>query len=311
MKRIAAAGLAAAFSVGALWFIGWPPAGEITARAPVGAIGRTWSRQAPDPPRTVVVTAAGDICTSIESCRPTARLIRRIGPDVALTTGDNQYPSGELSDYREVFARTWGRFKRIIRPSAGNHEWRTPGASGYLEYFGLDSFWYGFDAGAWRLISLDGTCSENGGCDEGSPQYEWLAADLAADPHACTLAYWHEPRFSSGTTHGSATSVEPLWSLLSAAGAELVLNGHEHNYERFAPQDASGNADPTGIVEIVAGTGGNGEASYPFGPPIAGSRVRLNGIGVVRLTLRPNGWTSRFVRPGGEVSDRARGSCDG
>lgn len=310
MRRLAATGVVIV-AVTALLALGWPREGEITPSSPVRAIERSWSRQASEPSRAVVVTAAGDICTSTESCRPTAKLIRAIGPDFALTTGDNQYPSGALSDYREVFARTWGRFKRIIRPSAGNHEWQTPGASGYLAYFGLSSFWYGFDVGAWRLISLDGTCSQNGGCDVGSPQYQWLAADLAADPHACTLAYWHEPRFSSGTTHGSATSVQPLWSLLSAAGAELVLNGHEHNYERFGPQDANGKADPAGIVEIVAGTGGNGEASYPFGPPIANSKVRLNGIGVVRLTLRPHGWSSRFVRPGGAVSDRARGRCDG
>lgn len=266
--------------------------------------------------RTFVVTAAGDLCTATpRSCAATARLVRRIGPDAALTLGDNQYPSGEIQDYRRSYDRAWGRFKAITRPSPGNHEWQDS-TNGYRAYFGRSvltggNTWYAFDLGNWHLISLDGTCSAlPGGCGSTGAEYRWLVRHLAQDPKPCTLAYWHEPRWSSGTTHGSATNVGPLWDALSAAGAELVLNGHEHNYERFAPQTPSGAPDAsTGITEIVAGTGGAENGDYPFGRPIANSVVRLNGVGVVELTLRPNGWRERFVRPDGSVVDSSSGTC--
>jgi len=264
--------------------------------------------QAPAGARTV--TAAGDICASRpDSCAPTARLIRGIGPDVALTLGDNQYSDGALARYLSSYDHAWGRFKDITSPVAGNHEWKTPNAQGYLDYFHLSTYWYSFRVGAWRLYALDGTCGLDGGCGEGDPQYEWLKSKLAARSDRCILAYWHQPRFSSGTTHGSATNVGPLWDLLHGAGADLILNGHEHNYERFAPQDPEGHAASDGIVEIVAGTGGNGDGSYPFGEPIANSEVRLNGLGAVELQLWGHGWAERFLRPSGRVVDRASGGC--
>ena len=166
-----------------------------------------------------------------------------------------------------------------------------------------------FMVGRWRLYALDGTCSLDGGCDEGDPQYEWLKDKLAARSDRCILSYWHQPRFSSGTTHGSATDVGPLWDLLYGAHADLVLNGHEHNYERFAPQDPQGRPTADGIVQIVAGTGGNGEGSYPFGDPIANSEVRLNGLGAVELRLWEHGWAERYLRPSGQAVDSASGSC--
>ncbi len=140
----------------------------------------------------------------------------------------------------------------------------------------------------------------------GSPQYAWLQHDLATR-RRCILAYWHQPRWSSGTHHGSEPTVGPFWDLLSTAGGDLVLNGHEHNYERFGPQNPSGTSDPDGIVEIVAGTGG--DSSYPFGPPIANSLVRQNGAGVVELTLTPGSWQERFVTTDGTVTDTSSGSC--
>lgn len=256
------------------------------------------------------VTAAGDICPSTpDPCAPTARLIRRIGPDAALTLGDSQYDDGALSEYLASYDRTWGTFKDITFPASGNHDWRTPNAQGFLDYFNLGGYWYSFTVGRWRLYALSGTCSQNGGCGEGDPQYEWLKRKLAMRSDRCILAYWHEPRFSSGSTHGSATNVGPLWDLLDAAGADLVLNAHEHNYERFAPQDPQGNPTSNGIVQIVAGTGGSGEGSYPFGDPIANSEVRLNGLGVVELRLWGRGWAERFLRPSGQVADRASGTC--
>ena len=256
------------------------------------------------------VTAAGDICPSTpDECGPTARLIRRIRPVVALTLGDNQYNDGTLAEYLASYDTAWGAFKDITFPVAGNHEWKTPNAQGYLDYFGLDAYWYSFRVGRWRLYALDGTCSDDGGCGAGDPQYKWLQHKLAARSDRCILAYWHQPRFSSGTTHGSATNVGPLWDLLYGAGADLVLNGHEHNYERFAPQDPQGRPAPDGIVQIVAGTGGNDAGGYPFGDPIANSEVRLNGLGVAVLRLWRGGWAERFLRPSGQVVDRASGSC--
>lgn len=266
-------------------------------------------------PRGRILTAAGDIANPHPSSatRATARLIVSINPTVALTLGDNQYHSGALSDYLRSYDSTWGAFLSKTAPSLGNHEYgSSPTAAGYFEYFGDRSpgAYYSYDVGAWHLISLDSNCRYVGGCDAGSPQYDWLKADLAADTATCTLAYWHHPRWSSGTTHGGSDSVSPFWDLLYAAGADVVLNGHEHNYERFAPQDPSGRLDrANGIVEFVVGTGGHG--SYPFGPAEPNSRVRNSGtFGVLQLTLRPRGYDFEF-RPvlGGTFSDSGTTGC--
>ena len=257
-----------------------------------------------------LVVAAGDICGERPgSCAATADLIRSLHPDAVLTLGDNQYPAGTLSEYRSSYDATWGRFRAITFPVAGNHEWETNGARGFKRYFGVGSVWSSSRIGNWRLYALDGTCSEDGGCAPGSRQYTWLRRTLASRSDRCILAYWHQPRFSSGTVHGSDAALAPFWRLLMGAGADLVLNGHEHNYERFARQDANGHASSAGIIEIVAGTGGESDGSYPFGPPLPTSSVRLNGLGVVVLKLSRHGWRESFVRPDGTVADRATGSC--
>jgi calcineurin-like phosphoesterase family protein len=262
------------------------------------------------PSGALVVTAAGDICGETpRTCSPTADLIRSVHPDAALTLGDNQYGEGTLAQYLAGYDGAWGSFKDITFPVAGNHEWKTPDAQGYLDYFDTKAYWYTFALGPWRFYALDGTCEDNGGCAPGDQQYEWLKDQLASRSDRCILAYWHQPRFSSGTKHGSDDLLEPMWQLLDFAGADLVLNGHEHNYERFSQQDAHGNADANGTVEIVAGTGGNGDGGYPFGQPIPNSEVRLNGLGVVELRLSAGGWLERFRRPTGEVVDRISGTC--
>jgi Calcineurin-like phosphoesterase len=262
------------------------------------------------PPDAVVITAAGDLCgPTPDTCSPTAELIDRIDPDAVLTLGDNQYTEGTLDQYLAGYDGAWGTFKDITYPVAGNHEWESSNAQGYLDYFDLSAYWYSFSLGPWRLYALDGTCEENGGCAPGDPQYEWLKSHLATHSDRCILAYWHQPRFSSGTRHGSDELVGPLWALLDAAGADLVLSGHEHNYERFSAQDSEGNATPGGMVEIVAGTGGASEGSYPFGEPIANSQVRLNGLGVVELRLWAAGWLERLLRPAGDVVDQVSGTC--
>jgi hypothetical protein len=261
------------------------------------------------PPEASTVAAAGDICTrSPSSCEETADLVQRLAPDAVLALGDNQYEDGTLDEYEKSYDASWGSFKDITFPVAGNHEWHTAGAQGFLDYFDLTTHWYTFTVGSWRMYALDGTCDENGGCDEGAPQYEWLAAELSSRPDRCILAYWHQPRFSSGDTHGSHEELAPIWALLDDAGADLVLNGHEHNYERFAPQDSEGNHTPDGMVQIVAGTGGN-PSSYGFAEALGNSEVRKGGFGVVELSLWESGWIANFTRTDGRVVDTASGGC--
>ncbi len=274
-----------------------------------GSPRRTEATAPSVPPGAMDVAAAGDICTrSPSSCSATADLIEGLDPDAVLALGDNQYEDGTIEEYGKSYAQSWGRFADITFPVAGNHEWHTAGAQGFLDYFDLTTHWYTFTVGPWRLFALDATCDENGGCEPGSEQYEWLANELASRSDRCMLAYWHQPRFSSGDTHGSHDEMAPIWAALDDAGADLVLNGHEHNYERFGPQDAEGRSTPDGMVEIVAGTGGN-PRSYGFGEPLENSEVRKGGFGVVELSLWQDGWVANFTRPDGRVVDTASGAC--
>ena len=209
-----------------------------------------------------VLVGAGDIgsCRS-EGDEATADLIAGIEGTVA-TFGDNAYPRGTAADFARCYDPSWGPFKDRTKPSPGNHEYETAGASGYFDYFGSAAGepgkgYYAYDLGSWRVISLNSNCSSLvGGCGPGSPQEQWLKAELAAHSNACTLAYWHHPRFSSGV-HGDESFVAPFWDDLYQAGAEVVLNGHEHVYERFAPQNPSGQTDSAqGIRQFIVGTGG-------------------------------------------------------
>lgn len=260
-----------------------------------------------------VITAAGDICGD---CEPTARLVETIAPTYALTLGDNQYPDGALPQFLADYDLSWGRFRSETYPAPGNHDWHAANAQGYRDYFGAranpdgdGNTWYSFNVSNWHIISLDSDCGEVGGCGVGSPQYDWLKADLAADIHQCTLAYWHHPRFSSGTNHGGSTAVQPFWELLYDDGAEIVLSGHEHNYERFAPQSPTGSADPNGITEFVVGTGGAGH--YPFGTPEPNSLIRdAATFGVLKLVLHPSSYDFQFVPvPGRTFTDSGTASC--
>jgi hypothetical protein len=264
----------------------------------------TASSAAP-PAADPTVVAAGDISPPrLAGQRGTSDLVRRLDPTRVLVLGDQQYPDGALADYRSYYDPTWGRFKDRTEPAPGNHEYLTPGARGYFDYFGAAATrrgvsYYSFDLGGWHLVSLD----SNIGRDSASPQVAWLRRDLADTTARCVLAYWHHPRFSSGITHGDDRSVGPFWSVLHAAHADLVLNGHEHNYERFAPQRPDATADPAGIREFVVGTGGN--SLYPFGPRTPNSERRLNhGFGVLRLTLHPTGYDWQYLAVDGTVLDR-------
>ncbi|MGA9159313.1 MAG: metallophosphoesterase [Actinomycetota bacterium] len=268
-----------------------------------------------------VVAAAGDIACppgddpSGDSCQQgsTSDLLVHSAAWAVLTLGDDQYEDGELQGFQRSYAASWGRVKAITRPSPGNHDYHVSGAAGYYAYFGplagdLSKGYYSFDVGAWHLIALNSNCEEVGGCEEGSPQEEWLRADLAADASSCTLAYWHHPRFSSGD-HGNDDTYDAFWRTLYDAGVDIVLNGHDHDYERFAPQDPYQQADPNGIREFVVGTGG--KSLRPFVSAEPHSQVRdPNTFGVLELTLRAQGYDWRFVPiPGSTFADSGSGSC--
>ena len=266
------------------------------------------------PPPTVVLVGAGDIadCNSNLDTQ-TAALVDGIAGTV-FTLGDNAYEDGTRAEFDNCYHPTWGRFKDRTRPAPGNHEYHSPGAAGYFSYFGdragpAGRGYYAYTRGAWRIYSLNSECGEIGGCGAGSAQLRWLRNDIAAHPNQCSLAYWHHPRYSSGE-HGSQAFMDPIWDALYGAGAELVLAGHDHSYERFAPVDNSGNREPgRGIVSFVVGTGGR--EFYQFDDILPTSRAHAaNVAGVLRLTLTPDGWTSRFIAlPGDTYTDEAQGSC--
>jgi hypothetical protein len=223
-----------------------------------------------------------------------------------LPLGDDQYSSGTLSTFQQVYDPSWGRYKASTYPAAGNHEYQMSGAAGYYTYFGSAASpqdtsctanckgYYSYDLGTWHLIVLNSECAQVGGCAEGSPQEQWLKADLAAHATMCTLAYWHRPLFTSGVSLGDS-AVHDLWEDLYNAHADLVLNGHDHIYERFAPQDPSGSADPVnGITEIIVGTGGANHGG--FSSTAANSVVRDNTtFGVLKLTLHPTSFAWQFL----------------
>jgi hypothetical protein len=259
----------------------------------------------PRPPSGEVIVAAGDIANcSSEGDEETARLVGDIDGATVLTLGDNAYPDGTTEDFRECYEPTWGQLKERTRPTPGNHEYETEGARGYFDYFGEaagdpEEGYYSYDLGSWHIVALNSNCGEGEiRCGPGSAQTKWLKEDLAANADEegrCTLAYMHHPRFSSGEEHGSTPNLEPLWKALYEAGADVVLSGHEHNYERFAPQDPTGKADPQrGIREFVVGTGG--KSHYPILEPIANSEIHNDeSYGVLKLTLNPKSYEWRFI----------------
>ncbi len=284
-----------------------------------GGTGGTAGGDPSSPPGATTVVAAGDIstCPGVD-CGPadTAALVADIDPKAVLTLGDNQYPSGDLVDFREKYAETWGRFADITHPAPGNHEYvASPEADGYFSYFGAAAHpdsdgYYSFDLGDWHLVALNSNdeCTELA-CDDGSAQQRWFADDLAASDARCTLAYWHHPRWSNGE-HGDTESSDALWRTAADAGVDLVLNGHDHNYERYAGQDASGAADEQGTVEIVAGTGGAEVRDFaePAGPL---TEARVEGRkGVLRLDLGARSYSWQFVAVGGEVLDQGQADCN-
>jgi hypothetical protein len=262
-----------------------------------------------------VLVGAGDIASGAnQNDEATAKLLDSI-PGTVFTVGDNAYWSGTLSEFNNYYGPTWGRHKARTKPSVGNHEYGTPGASGYFDYFGTaagdrNKGYYSYDIGAWHVISLNSMCENVGGCGATSPMVSWLKQDLVANSDkACTIAYFHHPLFSSGE-HGNQTKMRPTWDTLYAANADVVVSGHDHSYERFAPQSPSGAADSSrGIREFVVGTGGNG--LYSFKSIKANSQVRNSTTyGVLKLTLNPSSYEWQFVPVAGQsFTDSGTTSC--
>lgn len=250
---------------------------------------------------SATLLAAGDIAScSSSGDEATAALLARERGTIAVL-GDAVYERGTAEEFRRCYAPSWGRFRRRTKAALGNHEYGTGTAAAAIAYFGLPpSGWYAYRLGSWRLIALNSNCAAAGGCGRGSPQWRWLRRELAAHPARCVLAYWHHPRWSSGL-HGSDTTMAELWRLLADAGADIVLAGHDHHYERFAPVD--------GIRSFVAGTGGR--SHYPVLRRLPASRaVNWTTFGVLRLNLREDGYDWRFLAAEGRnYTDAGSGTC--
>lgn len=263
-----------------------------------------------------VLAGAGDIadCEDLSGAEATAKLLEKTSGTV-MAVGDLAYPSGTKEQFANCYDKTWGRVKSRTRPAPGNHEFHSSGATPYFDYFGAAAGdprdgYYSYNLGAWHIVVLNSECKEVGGCGAGSRQEKWLRADLVAHPAACTLAYFHKPLFSSGAKHGNDPEMKPLWDALYDARAEIVVNGHDHDYERFAPQSPDGAAAPErGIREFVVGTGG--KSLRPFGPPKPNSEARnADTYGVLELTLRANDYAWRFIPEAGKsFTDSGTGTC--
>lgn len=266
-------------------------------------------------PADPVLVGAGDIadCKALSGAAKTAVLLDRIDGTV-FTLGDTAYNKGTPTEFQNCYAPTWGRHKARTRPAVGNHEYGTSKAAGYFSYFGAAAGdptkgYYSYELGKWHVIVINSNCGEVGGCEAGSPQERWLREDLAAHPAPCTVGMWHHPRFSSAE-HGDDKTMRDVWKALHEAGADVVLSGHDHDYERFAPQDPDGKPDPErGIREFVVGTGGR--ELYKWGKLDANSEIRNDEtFGVFKMTLHVDGYDWEFIPVEGQTfADKGSGKC--
>ncbi|WP_231118341.1 PKD domain-containing protein, partial [Lysobacter silvisoli] len=265
----------------------------------------------------VVVAGAGDICdTSGNACAGTSDLIVAINPTAVFTAGDNAYSSGTLSEYNNRYAPTWGRFKDLTSPTPGNHEYNTSGASGYFDYFNgvgaqtgpagdRSKGYYSWDVGEWHFIALN---TMSGGT-VASAQINWLKADLAANTKPCTAAYFHHPLVSRGHYTGYS-QVKPFWDALYAAKADLVLVGHDHNYQRYAKMNPSQAAASDGIRQVLVGTGGRAFYGLSGSHPLL-EASNASTHGVLKLSLTATGYIGEFVpKAGSSYTDSFSGTCN-
>jgi calcineurin-like phosphoesterase family protein len=280
----------------------------------IGPSGSPASAPTAAPSGDPVLVGAGDIGDCVAAGdEATAKLLDGIQGTV-MTLGDNAYQNGTSAQYHACYAPNWGRQLARTRPAPGNHDWGRGNLDGYLGYYGAAAMgpggvsWYSYDLGTWHVIVLDSSCNEVG-CDATSAQVTWLDKDLAASHARCTVAYWHHPRFSSGF-HGNSKAVATFWQRLYDAGADVVINGHDHDYERFAPQDPTGREDrQRGIREFVVGTGGTGLRDFEKVRPNSELRV-ANVHGVIVFTLHDRSYDWHFIAAAGsDFSDRGTANC--
>jgi len=297
--------------------VDWQPRGGDPVIAAAGDI-------ACDPDLTRFATGLGtrDACHMLQ----TSDLMLKMDLAAVLPLGDLQYENGQLDKFQRSFDPTWGRLKAQMRPVVGNHEYRTPGAAGYFDYFNgpgvfdgpagpRDKGYYSYDLGAWHVVTLNSQCAHppadnpyKNDCAPGSSQEHWLRADLVAHPARCTLAVWHHPWFSSGL-ETSSDAVQPLFQVLYDNGVDVLLTGHDHGYERFAPMDGAAVRDGArGVRQFVVGTGGKNEEMRRYAKP--NSEVRGTGqFGVLKLTLRPGAYLWDYVTDGGPLRDSGANGC--
>lgn len=261
----------------------------------------------PPPPGAHVLVGAGDIavCGSAGTEQTAAMLDRIEG--IVFTAGDNAYFQGSANDFRNCYDPTWGRHKDRTRPAPGNHEYESSGGAPYFAYFGPNAGppglgYYSFEAGPWHIVSLN----SNVPAGQGTPQYEWLRDDLSVRNARCVGAIWHHPLFSS-SHNGPSPIMRDIWRLLQQAGAEFVITGHEHAYERFVPLDSIGRPAPDGLRQFIAGTGG--APLYDFVAIAQGSEVRIKAWGLLRFTLNNDSYAWEFIAVGGSVSDSGSAAC--
>ncbi len=249
--------------------------------------------QAPSGPDATIV-AAGDIARcETDSHIATAQLVTGV-PGTVLTLGDHVYPNGTAEQFASCYERGWGRHRSRTRPAPGNHDWDADSGAPYFNYFGVNAGpwglgYFSYDLGSWHIVSLNSNVSAG----EGSAQLAWLRNDLARTAAACTLAYWHHPLFSSGP-NGNTPKMADIWRVLDDADADVVLVSHDHMYERFGPQDASGRSDPRGLRSFVVGTGGG--PLYPLKSIQPNSEVREHlSWGVLKMILRGRSYDWEFL----------------
>lgn len=260
-----------------------------------------------------VLVAAGDFgdCGTHDATL-TAEIVQNT-PGTVVTLGDTAYPHGSYEDFSGCYAKTWGRFVDRTKPAAGNHDYETENGAPYFDFFGerageRDKGYYSYDLGSWHAIVLNSNCDRVGGCDSGSEQYRWLEEDLKSHPTDCTVTYWHHPLFSSGN-HGQDRDMRDIWRALYAHGTELVINGHDHDYERLEPINPDGKEDPQGIRQFVVGTGGSklrGTGARDRNSEVFNSETH----GVLKVTLLEGKYRWEFIPVDGKsFKDSGSGVC--
>lgn len=262
-------------------------------------------------PAPAVLIGAGDIAycgdaPEYQGDEQTAALVQRLlaqSPNATVfTAGDTVYGDGTRAELKNCFGPSWGQFKDRIRPAPGNHDYMTDEAAPYYEYFGAAAGragigYYSYELGDWHIVVLNSNCNDIA-CTPDSQQVKWLREDLQQSNKICTLAYWHHPRWSSGIAGGGSSAT--FWKTVAEMGVDVVVNGHDHDYERFAPMDAAGNPDPNGVREFVVGTGG--AELRKWGTVKPNSEVRIDGThGVIQFKLYPGHYDWEFF----PVSDAA------